>query len=122
MRCGDRYGSRHSRRGGDVPHRNRHPTERVRGRGECSHVAAPKGHCSMTMDPTFDEIFAVMSAASLGDPTARVRLPNDPQIDHLPTRFALALNVLLDDLAFRINETKAQSEVIATAEDRQKGE
>jgi PAS domain-containing protein len=76
----------------------------------------------MTSDLTFDEIFAVMSNASLGDPTARVRLPDDPEPDHLPTRFALALNVLLDDLAFRIQEAKAQSEVIAGAEVARRGE
>jgi PAS domain S-box-containing protein len=60
----------------------------------------------MTGEPTFDEIFAVMSAASLGDATARVQLPDDPHTDHVPTRFALALNVLLDDLSLRIKEAE----------------
>ena len=76
----------------------------------------------MTTAPTFDEIFAVMSTASLGDPTARVRLPDDPQTEDLATRFALALNVLLDDLAFRINEATAQSEVIANTEVQRKAD
>ena len=76
----------------------------------------------MTNAPTFDEIFAVMSVASVGDKAARVRLPDDPQLDHLPTRFALALNVLLDDLAFRAAEAQTQSEIIAQGEVRQKGD
>ena len=62
----------------------------------------------MTDGPSFDEIFAVMSATSLGDATARVRMPEDVQPDHLPTRFALALNVLLDDLAFRAAQAKEE--------------
>ncbi len=76
----------------------------------------------MTTAPTFDEIFAVMSTASLGEPTARVRLPEDPQTEDLPTRFAIALNVLLDDLAFRIDQARAQSEVIANAEVQRKAD
>ena len=55
----------------------------------------------MTTAPSFDDIFAAMSAASIGDATARVPMPGAPEIDDLATRFALALNVLLDDLAFR---------------------
>lgn len=54
--------------------------------------------------PTLDEIFAVMSAASGGDPSARVVLPKEPDLEDLPTRFAIALNLLLDDLAFRVGE------------------
>ncbi|OLB77132.1 MAG: hypothetical protein AUI14_16930 [Actinobacteria bacterium 13_2_20CM_2_71_6] len=55
----------------------------------------------MTGAPTFDDIFAVMAAASIGDAEARVALPDEPQIDDLPTRFAIALNLLLDDLELR---------------------
>src|SRR5688572_6613623 len=54
--------------------------------------------------PTLAEIFAVMSAASGGDPSARVVLPKEPDLGDLPTRFAIALNLLLDDLAFRVAE------------------
>ncbi|HEU5074750.1 MAG TPA: ATP-binding protein, partial [Polyangiaceae bacterium] len=53
---------------------------------------------------SLDEIFAVMSAASGGDPSARVPMPKEPDLDDLPTRFAIALNLLLDDLAFRVSE------------------
>jgi hypothetical protein len=49
--------------------------------------------------PTFDDIFAVMSAASVGDLAARVAVPDNPQLDDTATKFALALNILLDDLA-----------------------
>ena len=55
----------------------------------------------MRRAPTFDQIFAVMSAASVGDASARVTGLDDPDVDDVPTRFALALNVLLDDLSFR---------------------
>src|ERR1700687_1409173 len=71
-------------------------------------MAAQPGDSCMTDGPSFDEIFAVMSATSLGDATARVRMPEDVQPDHLPTRFALALNVLLDDLAFRAAQAKEE--------------
>ncbi len=53
--------------------------------------------------PSFDDIFAAMSAASVGHVTARVALPDNPQLDDVPTRFALGLNVLLDDLSFRMS-------------------
>jgi PAS domain S-box-containing protein len=46
----------------------------------------------------FDDIFAVMSAASVGDMAARVTIEESPQAADTATRFAIALNVLLDDL------------------------
>jgi PAS domain S-box-containing protein len=61
----------------------------------------------MTKEPSFDDIFAVMSAASLGDTAARVLVPDDWQPEQVPSRFAIALNVLLDDLAFRGAQAKA---------------
>jgi PAS domain S-box-containing protein len=64
--------------------------------------------------PSFDEIFAVMAAASVGETGARVALPDDPQLEDLATRFAIALNVLLDDLAQRSAETSV-SEARKTA-------
>jgi PAS domain S-box-containing protein len=42
-----------------------------------------------------------MATVSAGDNTARVAVPEDPPPDDLATRFAIALNLLLDDLAFR---------------------
>jgi PAS domain S-box-containing protein len=64
----------------------------------------------MTPKPTFDEIFAVMSAASLGDAAARVQVANDADVEDVPTRFGLALNVLLDDLAHRIEALQKTEE------------
>jgi PAS domain S-box-containing protein len=61
----------------------------------------------MKRPPSFDDIFAVMSAASVGDLTARVAIPEDPQLDDTATRFAIALNVLLDDVALRASELAA---------------
>ena len=63
----------------------------------------------MTTAPTFDEIFAVMSTASLGDSDRTRSLARRSGDEDSATRFALALNVLLDDLAFRINEATAQN-------------
>ncbi|MBK7862916.1 MAG: PAS domain S-box protein [Archangiaceae bacterium] len=58
-------------------------------------------------DPvSFDDIFAVMAVASLGDEKARVVLPDDVDTDDTATRFALALNILLDDLASRGREAR----------------
>lgn len=58
----------------------------------------------MEVGPTLEEIFAVMAAASGGDQNARVAMPKDPDLEDLPTRFAISLNLLLDDLAFRVSE------------------
>lgn len=57
--------------------------------------------------PTFDEILAVMAATSVGETSARVALPDDPDIEDLATRFGIALNILLDDLAQRSAELEA---------------
>jgi two-component system cell cycle sensor histidine kinase/response regulator CckA len=64
----------------------------------------------MTRAPTFDEIFAVMSAASVGDAEARVPLPEEPDLTDAATRFAIALNILLDDLACRVAEREKAEE------------
>jgi len=87
----------------------------------------------MTADPSFEDIFAVMSAASLGDSSARVPVPDDWKPEQLASRFAIALNVLLDDLAFRAAQAKVAMQSSATqsrllevesavATSRQKGE
>jgi two-component system cell cycle sensor histidine kinase/response regulator CckA len=64
----------------------------------------------MTRVPTLDEIFAVMHAASSGDGHARVALPDEPDLTDPATRFAIALNLLLDDLAFRVRERREAEE------------
>jgi two-component system cell cycle sensor histidine kinase/response regulator CckA len=56
--------------------------------------------------PTLEDIFAVMAAAARGDSSARVSLPEDPDLDDLPTRFAVALNLLLDDLGTQLAESR----------------
>src|SRR5688500_11923221 len=58
----------------------------------------------MSAGTTLEEIFEVMAAASGGDPGARVPIPEDPDLEDLGTRFAIALNLLLDDLTFRVAE------------------
>jgi PAS domain S-box-containing protein len=60
--------------------------------------------------PTFADIFAAMSAASVGNVVARVDIPEHPSLEDLPTRFALALNILLDDLSFRMASTERMSD------------
>jgi PAS domain S-box-containing protein len=70
----------------------------------------------MRKPPTFDELFAVMAAASLGDAAVRVDLPDDPDAEHIPTRFAIALNILLDDLALRSSQAKDRQELIKAEE------
>jgi two-component system cell cycle sensor histidine kinase/response regulator CckA len=60
----------------------------------------------MRQEPALEEIFAVMAAASGGDTTVRVPLADVPDMDNLATRFAISLNLLLDDLEFRVDERK----------------
>jgi two-component system, cell cycle sensor histidine kinase and response regulator CckA len=64
----------------------------------------------VTPPPTLAEIFAVMTAAASGDAAARVPLPEGPDLEDTATRFAIALNVLLDDLAFRVSEREKLEE------------
>jgi PAS domain S-box-containing protein len=75
----------------------------------------------MTRLPAFDDIFAVMDAVSVGDNTARVAVPEDPPLDDLATRFAIALNLLLDDLAFRSAERERGVEALRVSEHRYRG-
>jgi two-component system, cell cycle sensor histidine kinase and response regulator CckA len=64
----------------------------------------------MKSAPSFDDIFAAMSAASVGDMAARVAVPDDAEVEDVPTKFALSLNILLDDLA--LNAADAQRELV----------
>ncbi|HEY3494162.1 MAG TPA: ATP-binding protein, partial [Polyangiaceae bacterium] len=64
----------------------------------------------MTPAPSYDDIFGVMSRACAGEASARVALPEDPDLADPATRFAIALNVLLDDLAFRVRERERTEE------------
>ena len=64
----------------------------------------------MKRAPSFEDVFAVMSAASVGNVTARVHIPQDPELEDVPTRFGLALNVLLDDLSFRMSSVERMAE------------
>jgi hypothetical protein len=65
----------------------------------------------MNKAPSFDDVFAVMSAASVGDLTARVAVPDSPQLDDTATKFAIALNILLDDLTLRARELEDVGDV-----------
>jgi PAS domain S-box-containing protein len=49
----------------------------------------------------FDDIYAVMAAASIGQVAARVAVPAGPQPEDPGTRLGIALNVLLDELSAR---------------------
>lgn len=69
-------------------------------------MASQHGGCRVSHAPNFDEIFEVMAAASLGDAKARVHVPEEATADRTETRFAIALNILLDDLAARAAEVK----------------
>jgi two-component system cell cycle sensor histidine kinase/response regulator CckA len=55
----------------------------------------------LTSSPTFDDIFAVMAAASVGHLAPRVAVSDQPQLEDATTKFAMSLNILLDDLALR---------------------
>ncbi|WP_189168923.1 ATP-binding protein [Pilimelia anulata] len=66
--------------------------------------------------PTFDDIFAVMARASVGDGAARVQLPAEPTVTDVETRFAVALNVLLDDLEYREAERRRAEERLRQAQ------
>lgn len=66
--------------------------------------------------PSFAQILAVLSAASAGDATVRVTLPDEPEADHLPTQVAVALNGLLEGLASRALEGSAEKKFRALLE------
>jgi two-component system cell cycle sensor histidine kinase/response regulator CckA len=70
----------------------------------------------MSDSPSFDDIFTVMSAASVGDLAVRVALPGSPQLDDTATRFAIALNILLDDLSFRVSALRQSEEQLRQAQ------
>lgn len=58
----------------------------------------------MTTAPSFDDVFAAMAAASVGDLSIRVTVPEKPQLDDIATKFAIALNILLEDLMLHRSE------------------
>ena len=64
----------------------------------------------MPPGPSLEEIFAVMAGAAAGNLDSRVPLPDEPDLSDMGTRFAIALNVLLDDLAFRLTERDKMEE------------
>jgi signal transduction histidine kinase/CheY-like chemotaxis protein len=70
----------------------------------------------MTRAPTFDDLFEVMSAASVGETDARIPLPPEPDQDDPATRLAVALNILLDDLALRTADLRQSEERLLQAQ------
>jgi two-component system cell cycle sensor histidine kinase/response regulator CckA len=63
----------------------------------------------------FEAVFAVLSAATLGDTTVRVAIPEEPDLSHLPTRLGIAVNVLLEDLALRVGQREKAEERLRQA-------
>lgn len=70
-------------------------------------MVASQRYPRVKSSPSFDDIFAVMSAASVGETGARVSLPDEVEMEDLVTKFAIALNLLLDDLEQRSSERAA---------------
>lgn len=70
------------------------------------------------MKPSFADIFAVISSAAVGDGDKRVEFPDELRVDDPATQIAVALNLLLDDLAFRDNALKAQYETLRRTEEQ----
>ena len=66
--------------------------------------------------PSLDDVFAVMSAASVGDTSARVSLSAQPEMDDPATRLGVALNILLDDLALRTTDLRETEERLFQAQ------
>jgi len=64
----------------------------------------------MPAAPTFEAVFAVMQAAASGDLEARVPLPVEVNVEDSATKFAITLNLLLDDLAYRAKERSRYEE------------
>src|SRR2546429_8258816 len=102
------HGSLDPDRRRDVPPWHGRAAEGIWRRSGCPRLAAQERDQRVSGGPTFEEIFAVMSAASVGDPSARVDMPVEPNLDDTATRFAIATNVLLDDLAYRMNATETE--------------
>jgi len=57
--------------------------------------------------PSFEEIFSVMATASVGNLSSRIEVPNSPDLSDPATKLAIALNLLLDDLALRKGQAEA---------------
>jgi light-regulated signal transduction histidine kinase (bacteriophytochrome) len=55
-----------------------------------------------------------MSAGSFGRTSERVSLPEDPQLDDMPTRLGVALNILLNDLSARARATEQLADRLRT--------
>jgi len=72
----------------------------------------------MSGAPSLDDIFAVMSAVSFGREAARVPLPDHPELGHVPTRLAIALNVLLDDLSARALAAERMTDDLRASDDQ----
>jgi len=81
-------------------------------------LAARPGDRGVKDVPTFADLFNVMAAASVGDASARVSLPERPQRDDPATRLGIALNVLLDDLSARATAAAKANEDMRASEAR----
>jgi PAS domain S-box-containing protein len=70
----------------------------------------------MKEGPSLEDIFAMISAATSGDQGARVCVPEKPDLDHVPTRLAVALNDLLDGFSSRAKSSETVASALAAAE------
>jgi len=71
----------------------------------------------MDRQPDFEDLFRVISQASIGE-NVRVPLPPELDMDNPATKLAAALNVLLDDLAYRSHELQTQYEALRKTEEQ----
>lgn len=69
----------------------------------------------------WDDIFSVMASASIGDFSSRVKVAEDADLTNMVVKFALAVNLLLDDLAanqeHRVHEL-AEEAIVQSIESR----
>jgi signal transduction histidine kinase/CheY-like chemotaxis protein len=70
----------------------------------------------MSDGPTFDDVFAVMSAASIGDTGTRVPLADEVDANDPAVRLAVALNLLLDDLDLRTTNLRTTEDQLRQAQ------
>lgn len=74
----------------------------------------------MKRPPTVEDLFNVMAAASVGDESARVAIPDEPDPEEPATRLGIALNLLLDDLAQRKREAEHNAALTAATAEKEK--
>src|SRR6185436_20807338 len=72
----------------------------------------------MPATPTFDDIFTTLSAASSGDTRARIAVGNDPAVDKIETKLAIANNQLLERAEVSLTELERTEKALRESEER----